>query len=143
MSTRRDFLKSGCTACLLVASGASLLEGCASALPMVKVPDTADKQVKVDASNFIPGKVDKLVIRSKQLENDILLIKHSDTDYRALYLKCTHEGVNLNATNNRIYCNSHGSSFDLEGNVLKEPALRPLKKFTTQVANNQIIIHIS
>ncbi|RVT98282.1 Rieske (2Fe-2S) protein [Mucilaginibacter limnophilus] len=141
MTTRRGFIKSGCVACLLAASGASLLEGCATPLPMLKVASKSNELV-VDPASFISERGNMLVVRTSQLEHDILLIKDGD-NYRALYLRCTHEGVDLTATKNKIYCSSHGSVFDLEGKVLKEPALRPLKTFKTQLNNNQIIINLT
>ncbi|TSD66563.1 Rieske (2Fe-2S) protein [Inquilinus sp. KBS0705] len=140
MTSRREFIRSGCAACLLVASGATLLEGCATPMPLVNATGTTDLQVGTDS--FIAGKGNMLVVRTKQLENDILLIKNGET-YKALLLRCTHEGVGLTPTANKIYCTSHGSVFDLDGKVQKEPALRPLKTYPTEVINNKVIIHLS
>jgi cytochrome b6-f complex iron-sulfur subunit len=143
MTTRRGFIKSGCAACLMVASGASLLESCATPLPMLKVAASAKQdELQVDPASFLPEKGNMLVVRSKQLEDDILLIKNGDT-YKALYLRCTHENFGLTATATKIHCSQHGSVFDLDGKVLKDPALRPLKTFKTELINNQIIIHLS
>lgn len=142
MSTRRDFIKSGCAACMLTAAGVSVLEGCAAPLPMVKSTGTKANELQIAADSFMPGKGNMLVVRTKQLEYDVLLIKNADT-YKALYLRCTHEGVGLTPTTGKIFCSAHGSVFDLNGNVIKEPALRPLKAYPTEVINNQIIIHLS
>ena len=82
-----------------------------------------------------------IVVRSNSLENDILLVKNENV-YKALYLKCTHEGIGLATTNKNIVCPAHGSMFDFNGNVLKEPALRPLQEFKTETVNDNIIIHL-
>lgn len=140
MSTRRSFIKSGCAACILTASGMSLLESCSAPLPMIKTANTKEGRVEVGTDNFAHGNM--LVVRTKQLEYDILLIKNSET-YKALYLRCTHEGVGLTPAANKIFCSAHGSVFDLDGKVVKEPALRPLKTYQTEVINNQIIIHLT
>ncbi|MBK0378504.1 QcrA and Rieske domain-containing protein [Mucilaginibacter segetis] len=142
MINRRNFIKSGCTACLLTAAGVSLLEGCTASLPLIKADVAKSSDLMISPDSFLPGKGNMLVVRSKQLECDILLIKNEDT-YKALYLKCTHEGVGLTPTANKIFCSAHGSVFDLDGKVVKEPALRPLKTFNTQFINNQIIIHLT
>ncbi len=142
MTTRRGFIKSGCAACLMVASGATLLESCATPLPMLKVANSKLGEVRVGTENFIPGKVNGIVVRTKQMEFDILVLKTGET-YKALYLKCTHEGYNLTATATKIHCSSHGSAFDMDGKVLKEPALRPLKTFKTELIDNQVIVHLS
>lgn len=141
MSTRRSFIKSGCAACVLTASGISFLESCSTPLPMIKSAGTKPGQVEVDAGSFA-GKGNMLVVRTKQLEYDILLVKSGEA-YKALYLRCTHEGVGLTPAANKIFCSAHGSVFDLEGKVVKEPALRPLKTYPTEIVNNQIIIHLS
>lgn len=140
MSTRRSFIKSGCAACVLAASGISMLESCSTPLPMVRATGANAGTVEVAANSFTTGNM--LVVRSKQLEYDILLIKNGEA-YKALYLRCTHEGVGLTPAANKIFCSAHGSVFDLDGKVVKEPALRPLKTYQTEVINNQIIIHLS
>jgi Rieske Fe-S protein len=119
--------------------GGLLLESCATSLPLIKA--TPKEQ-----SLFIPltkfsDKSNMLVVRSSSLENDILLIKNENV-YKALYLKCTHEGIGLTATAKNIVCPAHGSTFDFKGNVLKEPALRPLREFKTETAGDTIVIHL-
>ena len=123
----------------LVGAG-MLLESCAASLPLIK---TSPKE----QSLFIPlnkfSEKDKMVVvRSSSLENDILLVKN-ENEYQALYLKCTHEGIGLTATGKNIVCPAHGSTFDFKGNVLKEPALRPLRQFHTEITNENIIIHLT
>lgn len=142
MSSRREFIKSGCAACMLTAAGVSFLEGCATPLPMFKSTSTKPGEIEVDTESFAPGKGNMLVVRNKQLEYDILLVKNGEA-YKALYLRCTHEGVGLTPTSGKIFCSAHGSAFDLDGKVIKEPALRPLKTYPTQVVNNKVIIHLT
>lgn len=142
MATRRSFIKSGCAACILAASGASLLESCSTPLPLIKSAGNTAGRVEVGTGNFAAGKGNMLVVRDKQLEYDILLVKTGQA-YKALYLRCTHEGVGLTPAANKIFCSAHGSVFDLDGKVVKEPALRPLKTYPTEVINNQIIIYLS
>jgi cytochrome b6-f complex iron-sulfur subunit len=140
MSSRRSFIKSGCAACVLAASGALFLESCSTPLPMVKATGSNANMLEVAVSSFTANNM--LIVRSKQLEYDVLLIKNGEA-YKALYLRCTHEGVGLTPASNKIFCSAHGSVFDLEGKVVKEPALRPLKTYQTEVINNKIIIHLS
>lgn len=83
-----------------------------------------------------------VIVRGNGMENDILLIKKENA-YKALYMKCTHEGIGLTATATKLVCPAHGSFFDLEGNALKEPAHIPLKQFPTEVENGNIFIHLS
>lgn len=123
-----------------LAGAGVLLESCGTALPMLKTT-AKENLLLVPIEKFTPQN-NLLLVRSTALENDILLVKKQDT-YKALYMKCTHEGIGLSATKNKIICAAHGSIFDFDGNVLKEPALRPLKEFATETNNHNIIIHLT
>ena len=74
---------------------------------------------------------------------NILLIKKNDGTYNALYMMCTHERQPLGATNKGLYCSSHGSGFDLEGNVTIQPATQSLTKFQTSVNNQKVFINLN
>lgn len=117
-----------------------ILESCGSSLPLFKTMPEG-KLLIIPADKFT-GQNNLLVVRSTTLENDILLVK-KDNAYKALYMKCTHEGVGLSATNKNIVCAAHGSTFDFDGHVIKEPALSPLKEFKTEINNRNIIIHLT
>ncbi|WP_177181034.1 QcrA and Rieske domain-containing protein [Parapedobacter koreensis] len=108
---------------------------------MVKLSPDAGRVLTVPETSFVEG-VEMLVVRTNTLENDILLRKVGER-YLALYLHCTHEGVGLTPTAERIYCHAHGSVFDLEGQVVKEPAFEPLKTFKTEFNNHQILIYLT
>ncbi|MBN8789689.1 MAG: Rieske (2Fe-2S) protein [Terrimonas sp.] len=140
MPTRRSFIKKGCVHCAAVIGAGFLLEGCGSSMHMYKT-QVSDKKIIVPLNEF-PADKNIMVVRSKDMENDILLVKKND-HYNALYLQCTHEGVGLSATDKKIVCTAHGSVFDFDGNVLKEPALKPLKKFETSVIENNLIISLT
>jgi cytochrome b6-f complex iron-sulfur subunit len=138
---RRKFITQSCGACLAVAGMGVLFSSCGSALPLVKTTSEAGNIVRVPVSSF-NDETNMILLRNSTLSNDILLVKAAE-GYRALYMRCTHENFGLTATNKKIFCSSHGSEFDFEGKVLKEPALSPLKKFKTETINNDIIIHLT
>ena len=142
MSTRRTFIKTGCLACMGIAVSSSFLASCGGALPVLKA-ESNNQLLTVALNEFAVQKSNIIVIRNPSLDNDILLVKHENGTYDALDLTCTHEGFNLTPTKDKIYCNQHGSIFDLEGNVLKEPALKPLKKYIIQQNPTQIIIKLN
>lgn len=134
---RRKFIKSTCLLCAGVAGAglaASALSSCAST-PIYKALNEQDK-LNVPFSSFSDSPI--LVVRNSQMDYDILLVKKSESDVTAMLMKCTHQDNALTANKNGLFCSVHGSTFDLQGNVTKEPALNPLKKFKTEI-NNQII----
>ncbi|HEY8938093.1 MAG TPA: Rieske (2Fe-2S) protein [Cyclobacteriaceae bacterium] len=141
MKTRREFLKDTCTACLgtaFLGFTFSQLTSC-SPLPIYKT-NLANSSVTVPVSSFAESNL--LIVRDLQVAYDILLVKKSTEEYNAIYMKCSHQENPVTATATGLFCSSHGSRFDLEGNVTKEPATAPLKKFKTTIVDNQIVIDL-
>lgn len=142
MKTRRDFLKDTCAACLgtaFLGFTFTQLTSCSS-LPVYKT-DLTRKLVNVPLSGFAESNL--VIVRDLQVPFDILLVKKSEQEYNAIYMKCTHQENQVTATKNGLYCSSHGSTFDLDGNVTKEPALLPLKKFKTEIRDTQLSIDLN
>lgn len=143
MQNRREFIKQSCTLCLGVLGAGVLstqLTSC-SPLPIYKTAST-EKVITVPLNSF-NQEVSLLIVRDTNLQFDIALIKKTETDYNALELKCTHQANSLTATKTGFLCAAHGSTFDLEGKVTKEPALVPLKKYKTQLTSTSIIIYLT
>jgi len=139
---RREFIKTTCLTCAGVIGGGalvSLFNSC-SPLPVLKM-SSKEPKLLVPESSFIDNQ-NVLIIKNSNLEFDILLVKKKDTSYNALYMQCTHESQPLSATKSGLFCSSHGSAFNLDGDVTVQPATKPLRKFKTETENNNIIIHI-
>jgi Rieske Fe-S protein len=51
-------------------------------------------------------------------------------DFFALDLTCTHLGCTVKATEQGFACPCHGSRFGSDGNVVKGPAPRPLRRLS-------------
>lgn len=139
---RRKFVKQSCSLCLAVGSGMVLgsLASCGAALPVYKT-DIADNKIAVPETMFANS--DFQLIQPKGMYYNIGLKKEQDGTYTALLLRCTHADNQLMPQGNGFRCSLHGSTFDKEGKVTNGPAQRPLRKYRTEVASNQIIIHIS
>jgi Rieske Fe-S protein len=116
----------------------SALSSCAT-LPAYKTAIAGNK-VSVPVSLFAQSNFQ--LIQPKNSYYNIGLKKESDGTYTALLLKCTHADNQLTATGKGYKCSLHGSAFDSEGQVTNGPAERPLKKYTTQIIQDQIIINI-
>ncbi len=118
----------------------SLLNSCAP-LPVLKT-SSKENRVLVPESSFVENQ-NVLIVKNSNLEFDILLIRKKDNTYNALYMQCTHQNQPLSATKTGLFCSAHGSAFNLEGEVTVEPATQPLKKFKTQLEDNNIIIYLN
>ena len=115
------------------------LSSCAS-VPVYKAV-ISNHQILVPVALF--AKADMQIIQPKNLYYNIALKKESNNTYTALLMRCTHADNQLTNTGNGFKCNLHGSSFDHEGQVIMGPAEKPLHRYTTEVIDEQIIIHIS
>ena len=138
---RRNFIKSGCTVCsTLIGAGfiAGALNSCAP-VPVYKGV-TEQNKINVPLSEF--GESNLLVVRNNKLEYDILLIKKSAGAIIALLMMCSHQNNVLTLSKSGLLCPMHGSTFDLEGNATKEPAVKPLRKFKTEIINQGITIDL-
>jgi cytochrome b6-f complex iron-sulfur subunit len=69
---------------------------------------------------------------------DVLVALAAGGRYVALSKSCTHEGapVVYRQAQNDVYCDRHGSVFNLDGTVKASPATTPLKVYGTQLAQN-------
>ena len=69
----------------------------------------------------------------------------SDGSFLALSKSCTHLGCSVpwDEEKNKFICPCHGSTFDLHGNVLTAPALRPLDYFPVFIENGLVRVDIS
>lgn len=138
---RRDFIKNSCKACLGVACSSvlvSLLESCAT-MPVYKTT-AVNGIMTVPLDQFATTNI--VVASTSQLDYDVLVIKRDDGTYKSLLMRCSHQDQPLTATATGLFCTAHGSSFDLDGNVTKEPASTPLTGFKTTIENQLINIYI-
>jgi cytochrome b6-f complex iron-sulfur subunit len=70
-----------------------------------------------------------------------IIVARTLTDqYIAVSQACTHEGftVVFEGTNNRFYCNNHGSTFTTTGSVTTGPAGSPLTKYNTALTGTNL-----
>ena len=67
----------------------------------------------------------------------VVLIKVSDTDFRAFTATCTHLDcvVGYQKDQSRIFCNCHGGAYDLNGRNISGPPPRPLTPFKVNLAS--------
>ena len=138
---RREFIKTGCGYCTALASFSvlgTLLEGCKPS-DLIYKTEPAEGIIRVPVALFQEKKY--LVIRTRQIDYDILLVKDTESSFHSLAMECTHRQQPLVVTSTGLVCNEHGSRFDLDGNVLLDPATKPLMRFRTDLAGSEILIY--
>jgi Rieske Fe-S protein len=144
---RRKFISNSCVACAGGIGLSYLLQSCASTHYVTGTLEP--KGISIPLSEFVDSKEKKQTIRDfiivhhDNLEFPIYLYRIDKDEYSALWMKCTHQGSELNAGGDHLYCSSHGSEFDKKGNVIHGPAEKNLRSFPTYIQNDKIIIELT
>jgi Rieske Fe-S protein len=138
---RRKFLTSACKACLLAGAGffISDLTACGPSAKIIQLPIIQDT-VRFPVTSFATESIQ--LIRPSGWYFDIAVRKTGTNQFEALLLECTHQQNQLIASDNGYKCNLHGSQFNLDGQVVKGPAERSLKHFSTSLDQGQVVIQL-
>ena len=143
---RRDFIKNSCTACLSLTVLSSLAVSCSATKYVsgvivenginVSKNDFAVKQKGGTAySSFI-------IVRNEALQYPICIYRFNEDEYSALWMKCTHQGAELQASGDVLQCAAHGSEFNNRGMVRNGPAISNLRTFPVTVNQDQVFIDL-
>jgi nitrite reductase/ring-hydroxylating ferredoxin subunit len=140
---RLVFLKKGTYACAAALIGPTLLHSC-TGMRAVAGAIEDDALVLPLASFTKPdGTLLKyVVVTNERLKQPIVVYRDGPGAYRSLLMRCTHKGMELKVTGDRLDCPAHGSSFDRHGAVLEGPASAPLRTFPTEERSDRIFISL-
>lgn len=131
---RRLFLKSACITCAGSIGVIWLLEACAAQKQITNY-QYLQNRIIIKRSEFLIMKNEKhilrkfIVLKPDGLEYPLVIYKLTETDYRAMSLKCTHQGCELTPYETTIVCPCHGAEFNNRGTVTAGPADTDLKLF--------------
>jgi len=141
---RREFIKNSCTACLSATVIGTAISSCTATR---YISGTLGKDgLFVDTNEFVTKQNGKtiyrsfIIVRNDALQYPVCVYRFSDNEYSALWMRCTHQGTELQASGDRLQCTAHGSEFDNRGSVKTGPADRSLRSFPVSVSNNQLFI---
>lgn len=143
---RRDFIKSACTACLSVTALSVLVSGCGA---VKYVSGTIGRDgVTISKDEFLVKQKGGtayssfVIVRNDALKFPICIYRFSEQEYSALWMKCTHQGAELQASGDVLQCPAHGSEFNNRGVVRSGPASANLRTFPVIVNNNELFIDL-
>ena len=142
---RRKFIRSSCASCLSTAIFSSaLLTACT---PTQYINGTLDKDgLVVDKSQFKIGNNGSyssfIVVRNENLLFPICVYRFSESEYSAIWLKCAHQGAEVNVVGDSLQCPAHGSEYNNRGEVTNGPAVSNLRTFPIVVRENDLFIDL-
>jgi cytochrome b6-f complex iron-sulfur subunit len=138
MADRRSFIRwllgGGCTASL-----ASFLYPVMRFVNPPVIPEASVNEVGAGKiQDFKPnsGKIIKFGSRP------VLLVRASDTEWRAFSAVCTHLNctVQYQEQSRQIWCACHNGLYDLNGSVVSGPPPRPLEEYAVRVRGEEVVI---
>ncbi|MEO6453449.1 MAG: Rieske (2Fe-2S) protein [Ginsengibacter sp.] len=143
---RREFIKHSCTGCLSIYALPLMFSSCAM------LTDTTGKIVEdgltLSTEEFIIK--DKgnsayrsfLVVRNDMLLYPVCIYRFNEKQYSALWMKCAHQGAELQASGDTLHCPAHGSEYNNKGQVTNGPAVNNLRVFPVTVNDKEIFIDL-
>ncbi len=144
---RTKFLKTCGIGCLGMIGAATVLESCAGTKYISGTLSGSFLQVPVDSFVFIKKEEIRfrkyVVAQHEELAYPISVYRHSETEYVALLMKCTHQGTELQVFGDRLECPAHGSKFSNTGAVSNGPADTPLRTFPIVIDNKILKINLA
>ena len=143
---RRKFIQTSCTACLSVTALAGILSSCQTTRYVSGKLGTDG--LFINTGEFKIGKKGKdsyrsfVVVRNEALQYPVCVYRLSDAEYTALWMSCTHQGAELQASGDFLQCPAHGSEFSNKGKMTNGPADRDLRTFPVTVNKNELFIDL-
>lgn len=140
---RCDFIRLSGLACLAMAVTGTGLAGCGGARYVSGTLNGEDMSVPMEALHFEDGRPKPyVVVRHPQLKWPVALYRMDDGTYRALLMRCTHQGAQLKVGDGELTCAAHGSAFGIDGSVVEGPAKEPLRRLPTRSVGDQLFISL-
>lgn len=142
---RKDFLKQCGLGCMAAAGLGTLAAGCASKIFAGRIDGdnmiVPLKDFETRAGKEIHYKK-YVVVQNDLLQHPICVYRFNATEYSALWMKCPHQGAELQVFGDMLQCPAHGSEFKNTGDVQNGPADKNLRSFPVTIEKDHIKISL-
>jgi Rieske Fe-S protein len=141
---RKEFIKVCGFACLGGSFLTSMiLESCSSA--KIISGNISDSDLIVPISSFLTKDNSYrkyIVVHHEKLSYPVCVYRFNENEYSALFMRCTHQGAELQVFGDKLQCPAHGSEFNDKGLVQNGPADTNLRTFPVTIQKNQLNISL-
>ena len=129
---RKEFIKKCGLGCVAILAGASVIQSCTSTKYVTgsinqSFLEFSESEFQVEKKGEVRS-LPYLVVENEKLKYPVVVYKKDDS-YRALLMRCTHQGTELQVFGDTLQCPAHGSEFNSSGNVQNGPADENLRSF--------------
>jgi nitrite reductase/ring-hydroxylating ferredoxin subunit len=143
---RKEFIRTCGFACVGGIGATALLQSCGTTKLLggkiiednLVVP-ASDFETKNGAAVYFKKYV---VVQNDMLQYPVCIYRFNAHEYAALWMRCTHQGTELQVFGDKLQCPAHGSEFDNRGSVQNGPADVKLRTFPVVVENGQLKISL-
>ena len=143
---RKEFVKSCGLGCLGLLVTPALLQSCAGTKYIDASIEGSDMLVPLSAFEIVKDNATQyrkyVVVQNDTLEYPVCVYRISADTYKALWMKCTHQGTELHVFGDKLQCPAHGSEFTNTGAIQNGPAAEPLRTFAIALTGNNLKINL-
>ena len=141
---RRKFITDTCGACMAMSGLSTILSSCSVTRYLngtlgkdgITIPkDAFSIKDKTTFHSFV-------IVRNDALQYPIYVYRLGEDDYTALWMRCSHQGTELQASGSYLQCPAHGSEFSNRGKVTNGPADKDLRTFPVTIDKNLLFIDL-
>ncbi len=143
---RKDFIKSCGFACMGGTAMVTLLQSCtATKIGSAKILGD-DLLVPLTSFETKAGNEKHykkyVVVQNDLLQYPICVYRINANEYSALWMRCSHQGAELQVFGDKLQCPAHGSEFDSKGDIQNGPAITKLRTFPIVIEKEQLKISL-
>ncbi len=143
---RKKFIQNCGMACLGGLGLSTLLQSCGLSKNFTGTIEDSDLIVPLSDFETKAGKEvhykKYIIVNNDRLKFPICVYRIDAQQYSALWLRCTHQGAELQVFGDKLQCPAHGSEFNQAGAVTAGPAENSLRTFPVIVEANQLKISL-
>lgn len=142
---RRAFIVNTCVACVSVTALSGLLTSCAATRYRTGTVEDNGLSVPLDyfkKNGETNAFLSYVIISNDLLKHPICVYRFNEKEYAALWMRCSHQGAELQVNGDYLQCPAHGSEFNNKGKVTSGPASEDLRSFPVMVGDNELFIDL-
>lgn len=144
---RKEFLKICGFSCLGIIGLSGIMQSCATTHYAASKVQGNKLIITKKEFEIIVGEVTKyrnhIVSKVEGIDYPIIIYRNPNNSYKALLLRCSHQGAELNVNGDVLTCPAHGSEFGKNGEVIQGPAEQQLTSFKVETDTENIYIQLT